>query len=58
MKNFLSFLLRKAIKEFKNDGLSEDMAKDAEDDIQKLTDNYISTVNNLVAIKETDIMKV
>lgn len=46
------------IKDLKNDGLSEDLVKDAEDSIQKLTDKYIAKVDELVAAKEVDIMKV
>jgi ribosome recycling factor len=46
------------IKSLKNDGLSEDFIKDGEDSVQKLTDKYISKVDELVAIKEVDILKV
>ncbi|MCB9188805.1 MAG: ribosome recycling factor [Flavobacteriales bacterium] len=46
------------IKELKNEGLSEDQMKDAEDSVQKLTDKYITKVDELVAAKEVDIMKV
>jgi ribosome recycling factor len=46
------------IKELKNDGLSEDLIKSAEDEIQKLTDRYISNIDELVALKEKDIMKI
>lgn len=47
-----------AIKGFVKDGLSEDIAKDAEAQIQTLTDGYIKKVDELVAIKEKDIMTV
>lgn len=46
------------IKGLKNDGLSEDQVKDAEDSIQKLTDKFITKVDELVDAKEVDIMKV
>ena len=46
------------IKSLKNDGLSEDQVKNAEDAIQKLTDTYISKIDSHVDKKEIDIMKV
>lgn len=46
------------IKSLKNEGLSEDQVKDAEDSIQRLTDKYIVKVDDLVNAKEVDIMKV
>jgi ribosome recycling factor len=46
------------IKTLKNDGLSEDLAKSVEDSIQKLTDQYIVKIDQLVEKKEEDIMKV
>lgn len=46
------------IKGMKNEGLSEDQVKDAEDSVQKLTDQFISRVDDLVDAKEVDIMKV
>lgn len=46
------------IKNLKNDGLSEDIVKSAEDSIQKLTDDYIKKVDAMVDAKEIDIMKV
>lgn len=46
------------IKKLKNDGLSEDMAKDAEGEVQKLTDQYVSKVDALIDAKEKDIMTV
>ena len=42
----------------KDDGYSEDLIKNAEDKIQKLTDTYNNKIDDLVAIKESDIMKV
>lgn len=46
------------IKKLQKDGMSEDLAKDAEDDIQKLVDVYIKKVDELIAEKEKDIMTV
>lgn len=46
------------IKSLKNDGLSEDQVKNAEDTIQKLTDTYIQKIDTHVDAKEVDIMKV
>ncbi len=46
------------IKDLKNDGLSEDMAKDAESSIQDLTDKFTARVDTLVEQKEKDIMTV
>jgi ribosome recycling factor len=47
--------------EFKNllkEGLSEDAEKDAMDEVQKLTDTYIKKVDDLVALKEKDILTI
>ncbi len=46
------------IKKLQKDGLSEDMAKDAEADVQKATDNYSVKIDNLFAEKEKEIMTV
>ena len=46
--------LKKAIK----DGLSEDLEKDAEADLQKMHDKYIKKVEELLANKEKEIMTV
>lgn len=46
------------IKKLKNDGLSEDMVKDAESEVQKFTDSFVKKVDELVALKEKDIMTV
>ena len=46
------------IKELKNDGLSEDMAKSAEEEVQKITNIAIKKIDDLVEIKEKDIMTV
>jgi ribosome recycling factor len=46
--------LKKAIK----DGLSEDLEKDAEADLQKMHDKYIKKVEELLSNKEKEIMTV
>lgn len=46
------------IKKAQKNGLSEDAAKDAEADIQVVTDKYISLVEKHLASKEKDIMAV
>jgi ribosome recycling factor len=47
-----------SIKKSQKNGLSEDAAKDAEDDIQQLTDRFIALVDKHLASKEKDIMAV
>ncbi len=42
----------------KLDGISEDMVKSSEQDVQNLTDNYIKKVDELLSLKEAEIMKV
>jgi len=52
---------RDAIEEFKKlmkAGLSEDLEKDAEAEVQKLTDKYHKKVDELLAKKEVEIMTV
>ncbi len=46
------------IKKLKNDGLSEDQAKDAENEVQKVIDTYTAKIDALIAAKEKDIMTV
>lgn len=46
------------VKKLQKDGLSEHAAKDAEQDIQALTDKYISTVDKTLAAKEKEIMSI
>jgi len=45
-------------KQMQKDGLSEDEAKDAEDRIQKLTDEFTEMVEKIVSAKEKDIMTI
>src|SRR5438309_50178 len=47
-----------SIKKAQKNGLSEDAAKDAEADIQAITDRYITMVDKHLASKEKDIMAV
>ncbi len=46
------------VKKLQKDGLSEDAAKDAEKDIQELTDRYIVLVDKHLAAKEKEIMSI
>jgi len=46
------------VKKLKKDGLSEDIAKDGEDDIQAMTDRHITLVDQHLASKEKEIMSV
>lgn len=45
-------------KQMQKDGLSEDAAKSAEDDIQKLTQEYTEKIDKIVEGKEEDIMTI
>jgi ribosome recycling factor len=47
-----------AIKKLQKNGLSEDAAKDAEADVQQVTDRFISAVEKHLAGKEKEIMSV
>lgn len=46
------------IKKLKKDGLSEDLAKDSEDEVQEMTDKYIGIIDKHLASKEKEIMSV
>jgi len=46
------------IKKLKDDGLSEDDAKKAEDEVQKMTDKFGEKIDKIVKLKEEDIMKI
>ena len=46
------------IKELKNDGLSEDMMKDAESEIQDITNDFSNQIDAFLSVKEKDIMTV
>jgi ribosome recycling factor len=47
-----------SIKKLKKDGLSEDLAKDSEAEVQELTDRYIGMVDKHLAAKEKEIMSI
>ncbi|MCW2119165.1 ribosome recycling factor [Flavobacterium sp. 7A] len=46
------------IKKLEKDGTSEDMCKSAEEEVQILTNNYIRKIDELLVVKEAEIMKV
>ncbi|KAA1247476.1 ribosome recycling factor [Aquimarina sp. RZ0] len=46
------------IKKLEKEGLSEDLAKNTEADIQQLTDNFIKKIDDMLAVKEKEIMTV
>jgi ribosome recycling factor len=46
------------VKKLEKDGLSEDAAKDAEQEIQNLTDKYITMVDKHLEAKEKEIMSI
>jgi ribosome recycling factor len=46
------------IKKLEKEGLSEDLAKDAEAEVQKLTDAFNTKIENEVGRKEQDIMTI
>ena len=46
------------LKQLKKDGTSEDEITEAEDKIQKLTDNFIKKVDDILDSKEKDIMSI
>ncbi len=48
-------LLKKAIKA---EGLPEDVAKDGEDEVQKVVDNFSKKIDEAIALKEREIMTV
>ncbi len=46
------------IKKLEKDGTSEDMCKNAEDEIQEMTNNYTRKIDDILSVKEAEIMKV
>lgn len=46
------------IKSLEKDGLSEDMAKNAEEDVQKVVNEYTTKIETIVSKKEAEIMTV
>ncbi len=46
------------IKSLKTDGLSEDLSKDAENEVQNITNSFIKRIDEVVDAKEKDIMTI
>lgn len=46
------------IKKLEKEGTSEDVCKSAEEEVQNLTNAYIKKIDELLAVKEAEIMKV
>ena len=46
------------VKALKEDGLSEDMMKDAENEIQNITNSFGNKIDTILAQKEQDIMTI
>ena len=46
------------LKRMQKEGLSEDLEKNAEDEVQKMTDQYTEKIDSILEIKEADIMKI
>ena len=46
------------IKKLEKDGTSEDICKSAEEQVQNLTNTFIQKIDELLAVKEAEIMKV
>ncbi len=47
-----------SLKKLLKEGLAEDMQKDAEGEVQNLTDNFVKKVDSLIEAKEKDIMTI
>lgn len=48
----------KEIKKLEKDGTSEDICKSAEEEVQSLTNAHIKKIDDLLSVKEAEIMKV
>ena len=46
------------IKKLKKDGLSEDIAIGAEEDVQQMTNNHIAQIDKVLAAKEKEVMSI
>ncbi|WP_430812639.1 MULTISPECIES: ribosome recycling factor [unclassified Carboxylicivirga] len=46
------------LKKLKKDGLSEDLEKDAEAEVQQITDGFVKKVDEMFIVKEKDILTV
>jgi ribosome recycling factor len=42
----------------KEKDISEDESRDAEDSVQKLTDKFVSNVDEVIAVKEKELMEI
>ena len=47
-----------SLKKLLKDGASEDMIKDAEDEVQKITDAHVKKIDDILSQKEEDIMTI
>ena len=54
----ISILRQDANKDIKKLEASEDLKKNAEADVQNLTDSYIKRIDEILAVKEAEILKV
>ncbi|MDO8315961.1 MAG: ribosome recycling factor, partial [Flavobacterium sp.] len=46
------------IKKLEKEGTSEDICKSAEEEVQNLTNTFIRKIDELLVVKEAEIMKV
>lgn len=47
-----------SLKQLQKEGASKDIVKDAEDEVQKITNIYIAKIDELIAAKEVDVMTI
>jgi ribosome recycling factor len=47
-----------SLKKLQKDGVAEDIVKDAEEEVQEMTNSYSVKIDNLVKAKEKDIMTI
>lgn len=47
-----------SLKNLLKEGIAEDLVKSAEDEVQKITDKHVEKIDQLLALKEKDIMTV
>ena len=58
IRNIRRDAIEEARKEEKNGDISEDESRDLQDEIQKITDSYNKKVEDLLSVKEKDILTV
>ena len=46
------------VKELKNEGLSEDLMKDAENEIQNITNSFSTSIDGVLEVKEKEVMTI